>query len=109
MTTTHLSEEDEKWIVDLEDRIKKLEALMRQRAAVASKPAAASAAAPPLTKAPTSNPNASLDTQLVELIKHKARLHMRTFNYDGAFSKLRDGMYDDELLRIFCNPPPLGK
>ena len=106
MTTTNLTEDDEAWLVALENRIKKLENQMRQRAANA----APSARVPALAPAPTpSSATAAQDARIMELLKDKARKHLRTFSFDGAVSRIISGNCDEEILKIFCAPPLPGK
>ena len=106
MTTTNLTEDDEKWLVALENRMKRLENQMRQRAATAGKPAPVPALAP----APTpSSATAAQDAPIMELLRDKARKHLRTFSFDGAVSRIISGNCDDEILKIFCAPPLPGK
>jgi hypothetical protein len=108
VTTTHLSEDDEAWIVSIEDRVKKLEATLRNRAAV-SDAAQKSAPIPAPAPAPVPSPMAAQDARIMGILRAKARKHLRTFSFDGAVSRIISGNYDEEILKIFCAPPGPSK
>jgi hypothetical protein len=45
----------------------------------------------------------------MQLIRNKARKHLRAFSFEGAERKIIDGSYDGEILGIFCAPSVPGK
>jgi hypothetical protein len=105
VTTTHLSEDDEAWIVSIEDRVKGLENTLRQRAAVNNAPPVMVPALSPTQPTPT----AAQDARIMLLIRNKAKKHLRTFSFEGAERKINDGSYDGEILGIFCAQSVPGK
>jgi hypothetical protein len=108
VTTTNLTEDDEAWIVSIEDRVKKVENTLRQRVALQhsipklAPPTSVSVPAP-------ATPTAAQDARLMQLIRNKAKKHLRTFSFEGAERKIIDGSYDGEILGIFCAPSVPGK
>jgi hypothetical protein len=82
-------------VVELEARVKVVENVLRQRAAVQSKTPA------PVTGTQSGSKG---DSALLDIVRAKLRQNGRYFSAECAMLNLRSGNFDHEIIAIFGRP-----